>query len=299
LAAGPGFDGLAVDRDRVGRFFQAVEDEFKAIGFRAEGALLGLIEADGAGGGVCLEVEAGVEIVSLEMSQGEPIIFVEVAGAFASVEVKAQKMNGLFFGVLEEGLSGENSASADKEGETVQGDGDLDSLPPLPLLVGPEIKPRPLRQVEAACFGSRAEHRADEEVVTEEELIVHSAGGGIALIFESEGTHDGEPFLGTLPEGGVEVGQEAVALFDSAAVEGGIGFAMHPGFLVGGVKGCVTAEEGKKGAQLIPAGEQFRGGCSFKAACIGSNKAHPRESQVQAEGEGQAQMFPGDRKSVV
>ena len=101
----------------------------------------------------------------------------------------------------------------------------------------------------------------DEEVGAEEEfaggVVVEGVaiGGGLGE-FEEEGSHDGEAGAGGLFGGGVEVGHEAVALFDVAAADGEVFWAIDPGFVCTGAFGGVVAVDGLEGGDFDPLGEE-------------------------------------------
>ena len=82
-----------------------------------------------------------------------------------------------------------------------------------------------------------------------------AVGGGVGEL-EEERAHDGDAVAGGFFGGGVEVGHEAVALFDEAAADGFLLGAVGPGLVRAGAFGGVVAIDGLEGGELEPLGEE-------------------------------------------
>lgn len=135
------------------------------------------------------------------------------------------------------------------------------------------------------------EDGGDEDGRAEEELVVDGVGVLVAGVGEPEGGGGGgDAGAVVVPEGGVEVVEEAVAQGDGPAGGGG-GLVPAVEFLRDGGVAVVVAEEGHEGAEGGPARAEGLGGVAAEAADVGAD-----ERDLVDGGEAE---HGGDRHAVV
>ena len=78
-----------------------------------------------------------------------------------------------------------------------------------------------------------------------------AVGGGVGEL-EEEWTHDGQAGARRLFGDGVEVGHQAIALFDVAAADGFVLGTVDPRLVIARAFGGVVAVDGLKGGELEP-----------------------------------------------
>ena len=164
---------------------------------------------------------------------------------------------------------------------------------------GPVVEPDAGREVDfvgsdffGGWVGGDQDVGAEEELATGIEIDGVAVGGGVGEL-EEEGTHDGEAGAGGLFGDGVEVGHEAVALFDEAAADGFLFGAVGPGLVGAAAFDGVIAIDGLEGAEFEPLGEEVGWGRTGKAADVGTAEREAAETEVDELRCGHAEMVPG------
>src|SRR3989338_6650182 len=134
--------------------------------------------------------------------------------------------------------------------KTSGGRGDSrESIDIIPKLRGRKIH----RNRNSACGGDRF----DEEIRSDEELVVHVKSSGVGRIVDPKRAHDGcTSFVGVIKLS-VPIGEKSVASAKGASDVGGIGFSEKPRFSARAIEMCMTAEKWLVCTGLIPTCQKF------------------------------------------
>ena len=145
---------------------------------------------------------------------------------------------------------------------------------PLPrqALAGVPVVPVARGQVDLPRGHAGAGHRGDEQVTTEEVLVVEVPHQRVVLVVEDERSLHRLAGLGGVHERRVDVGQQPVPEPDRGAGQLEHGLTPRPGVLVDVVDLGVVAAEGRERAELHPAQEQLRARVAVEAPDVGAHE---------------------------
>jgi hypothetical protein len=164
---------------------------------------------------------------------------------------------------------------------------------PLDAFEGPEIVKRGIWQIDANSRAILLQHRGDEDIVAEEELVLDSKSVAIGGVVVKQGIEDGHPGHRLPVESRVEIIQQAVSYRDDLL---GCGGCLGPTVVFLGNRGvtCVVAHEGIKGSQRSPARTQSLSGVSGESANVGPDHGDLENGgEVEDTPDAEAVLLPG------
>ena len=140
--------------------------------------------------------------------------------------------------------------------------------------------------------GSHEKVGAKEKFTTSIEIEWMPIGGRVRE-FKKERAHDGQAGARHLFCNRIEIGHEAITLFDVAAADGELLGAVDPRLVRSSSFGCMVAIDGLERGEFKPFGEQICGRRAGKTANVRARHGETAEAEVQNLRHGHAQVVPG------